>query len=205
VIKWRLITYYYELLFYILILREDATNLKNIICFLLVFGFLLTLSSHDITAQIKPKEYKITNSIHFSQKDLKYEDKNPFQAGIASFIVPGLALGQLYNGRYDKFAIHIGISAGIVGITSILLSEYPVNLDMEGNRRGDVGMTIFLSAALLYLGNWIYSIVDSVVTANNINKRNEYLNKARTQFDKFELGFATNEQKKLQVKLKLNL
>lgn len=173
---------------------------------IILFTSFLTLSffTSDVLSQTNFNEIRPDNQMTLS-KDLKYEDKNPFQAGIASFIVPGFALGQLYNGRYDKFGIHVCISAGIVGITSLLLSKYPVNIDMGGTQRGDVGMTIFLSAALLYIGNWIYSIVDSVITANKINKRNEYLNKTRTQLNNFELGLATNEQKKLQVKFKLNL
>ena len=121
--------------------------MKNIICLLLVFDFLLTISAHDITAQIKPKEYKITNSIDNSRKDLKIENKNPFQAGIASFIVPGFAFGQLYNEQYDKFAIHVGITLGCAA--TLLLLGPNLQLDIGGkSSKRSLGIGSFVSSSL---------------------------------------------------------
>ncbi len=177
--------------------------MKNKICLLLIFVVLFSLSNINAFSQLK--ENKTTNYPDISPKDLKYEDKNAAYAGFISFVVPGLALGQIYNEQYQKFRIHLFISAGIVILTSVLLSKYPVMIDFQGSSKSDAGTKILLGGILLYAGNWIYSTVDAVISAIKINKKNEYLNKANSSLDKLNIGFGLNDQKKLQVKLKLDL
>ena len=76
-------------------------------------------------------------------------EKSPGAAVALSLLIPGA--GQAYNEEYDKAAVHFVV--GIVTLATV--------------RGGDDDSAGF--AALIYLGNWIYSMVDGHKSAHRIN------------------------------------
>ncbi len=88
-------------------------------------------------------------------------EKDPFLAGTLSFIVPGAALGQLYNGQYLNWGIRIGVSAACFGISYAL-----------SNSKKAPG--IIAVALLVYAVNWVSSIFDASSSAEKINLRERY-------------------------------
>jgi hypothetical protein len=131
---------------------------------LLKFILLLFFFSFNSNAQLiskkefrlkdsKPSLIELNKNYDLTSKSSIAKNNSPFLAGSLSFIVPGAALGQLYNGQYLNFGIRLGISAiSFIGIAAIVL---PVG---EGN-----GNDVFVPLAILYVANWITSIVDAVI------------------------------------------
>lgn len=76
-------------------------------------------------------------------------EKSPGAAVALSLLVVGA--GQAYNEEYDKAAVHF-----VVGVVSLAMV-----------RSGDDDSAGF--AALIFLGNWIYSMVDAHRSAHRIN------------------------------------
>lgn len=76
-------------------------------------------------------------------------EKSPGAAVALSLLIPGA--GQAYNEEYDKAAVHFVV--GVVTLAAV--------------RGGDDDSAGF--AALIYLGNWIYSMVDGHKSAHRIN------------------------------------
>ena len=93
-------------------------------------------------------------------------EKDPFLAGTLSFIVPGAALGQLYNGQYLNWGIRFGISAACFGISYAL-----------SNSKKAPG--IIAVALLVYAINWVSSIFDASHSAEEINLRERYRKKKK--------------------------
>lgn len=131
--------------------------LSKFILILLIFAFnthsqLLSKKEFRLK-ESKPSYIELAKSIEPVSKSSIASNNSPFMAGALSFVLPGLALGQLYNGQYLNFGIRLGISAiSFVGIAAIIL---PVG---ESN-----GSDVFVPLAILYVANWITSIVDAVI------------------------------------------
>lgn len=78
-------------------------------------------------------------------------EKSP-GAGVAlSLLIPGA--GQAYNEEYDKAAVHF-----VVALISLAIMRNP-RVDDDAANFG----------AFIYLGNWIYSMVDAHRSAHRIN------------------------------------
>jgi hypothetical protein len=135
---------------------------RNITIFTIL---ILTLLSTSNAQLINKKEFRLKNSkpslielnknYDLTSKSSVAKNNSPFLAGSLSFIVPGAALGQLYNGQYLNFGIRIGISA----ISIIWLAEsgfFNLASDVKGN---DAWMPLLL----IYAANWISSVVDAVI------------------------------------------
>ena len=107
--------------------------------------------------------------------------KNPWVAGVMSFLVPGL--GQFYNKEYTKGTIHF--ATVVCGYTLFLLAveddviHYNYTsfsggsqasremVDVDGdNGVGGVGL-------LVAFGTSVWSIIDAPISANRINRQNE--------------------------------
>ena len=104
---------------------------------------------------------KIAKEPTMIQTARKKGDKNPGAAVALSLLIPGG--GQAYNEEYDKAAVHF-----VVGVVTFAM----VRGGLEDNvgsidRDGDDGAAGF--AALIYLGNWIYCMVDAHKSAHRIN------------------------------------
>ncbi len=83
---------------------------KNLIILSLMFVFLTypVHSQYLQSLKLKSTASVLTDTI----KSKPYRSGgNAFAAGALSLIVPGLALGQIYNGDWDQFSTHISISA----------------------------------------------------------------------------------------------
>ena len=78
--------------------------------------------------------------------------KSPLLAGTLSFIVPGAALGQLYNGQYVNFGVRLGISGIVV-----------LGFALSGGLSFERGNDAIIPLALLYAANWITSIIDAAM------------------------------------------
>jgi hypothetical protein len=131
-----------------------------------IFTILLLVSLSTSNAQLmNKKEFRLKDSntglIELSKpiepisKSIIAKNKSPLLAGTLSLIVPGAALGQLYNGQYLNFGIRIGISS----ISIIWLVEsgfFNFASDVKGN-------DAWWPLSLIYIANWVTSVVDAVI------------------------------------------
>jgi hypothetical protein len=131
-----------------------------------IFTILLLVSLSTSNAQLmNKKEFRLKDSkpglIELSKpiepisKNFIAKNKSPLLAGTLSLIVPGAALGQLYNGQYLNFGIRVGISATSI-IWLVESGFFNFASDVKGN---DAWMPLLL----IYTANWISSIVDAVI------------------------------------------
>lgn len=136
--------------------------MKNIVRHTAILLIVLISSSN---AQLKSKkEFRLKeskiNSIELikdyslTSKSSVSNNNSPILAGTLSFIVPGAAFGQLYNGQYINFGVRVGISA--LCITWLALSGTSLGSD------GKVSAA-FIPLLILYTANWITSIFDAVI------------------------------------------
>ena len=132
----------------------------------------------------------------------KLSEKDPLLAGTLSFIVPGFAIGQYYNGQINKFFVHSLISTGLI-LSFISLHGKFSDINFFGRERtGSIGSIAYM---LAYSTNWIWSIVDAIVSAKEINKQ-VILQKYRSESpDKIRLGFSLDQNKKLRLNFAIGL
>ncbi len=136
--------------------------LKNISIISILLIVLINASNAQL---ISKKEFRLkeskTNSIEliknysFASKSFALKNNSPLLAGTLSFIVPGAALGQLYNGQFVNFGIRIGIS--VLSIVWLAESGF---FNLASDVKGNDAWTPLL---IIYAANWITSIVDAVI------------------------------------------
>lgn len=133
---------------------------RNISIFtILLFSILSTSNAQLINnKEFRLKETKqsfieLSKPVDSISKSSIVKNKSPLLAGTLSFIVPGAALGQLYNGQYVNFGIRFGISA--ISIIGIAVTGIPF-----GN--GQLN-DAFIPLVILLSANWISSIFDAVI------------------------------------------
>ena len=99
--------------------------------------------------------------------------KNVYGAMALSFFIIGS--GQIYNGQPLKGVGQMGLAITGYGlILSGLGDDYDDYYDFGGGG-GSSGSTARVAVGLvLWSGTWIWSIVDAGITANRINRENEY-------------------------------
>jgi TM2 domain-containing membrane protein YozV len=94
--------------------------------------------------------------------------KNPFIAGVLSFLFPGA--GQLYNEDYMKGIILI--AAMIASVVTIVYTGIALGGQVMsgGMNNGFPAMYIvrIVIAGLIYMGIWIYGIIDGITTAQRL-------------------------------------
>ena len=133
------------------------------------------------------------------------EQKDPFKAGCISFFLPGFAFGQLYNEQNWKFYRHIGITGGclLLGALGVLnVGINPAGGPVHNNHVGEWLLGISLVA---FAGNWIWSVVDAVVSAVEINKQIMLQKYHSDILNKIELGFNINKNKQLKINFAFEL
>lgn len=108
--------------------------------------------------------YLLNDSIYVMNDSLKTSLKDPFLAGFYSFIVPGFAIGQLYNKDYLNWGIRFGVSATCLGVSYALLDSKKAP--------GIVAVCL-----LVYSINWVSSIFNASDRANEINSLKKYKRK----------------------------
>jgi len=135
--------------------------LRNILIFTILLLSLLSTSNAQLVNKkefllkdSKPSLIELSKPVEPISKSSIAKNNSPFLAGSLSFIVPGAALGQLYNRQYLNFGIRLGISA--ISILGIVLSGGVPHSDGKGN-------DALIPLALLYAANWISSIFDAVI------------------------------------------
>lgn len=120
-------------------------------------------------------------------------DKQPLLAGLLSFVFPGF--GQLYNGQYEK---GLGLFALCALLVMLLLDRLvispfasmarqaardgrvPVAEQMEGTRDvlasyGFVAWALIVIGIAVYLGLWIYTIIDAYRTCQRLAREADEL------------------------------
>lgn len=159
---------------------------------------------------------KLNNEISFMKDSVKNTQKlsykSPAIAGCLSFFVPGAALGQIYNENYEKFALHLGISAAIFTFAIIggQTHLYELGFGDVGGGPGKEGKRewIFTLCVLAYTGNWLWSTIDAIHSATMNNRELEQKRarlKSHTQKSiNYNFGFGLDRNNKLIFKTALN-
>jgi hypothetical protein len=164
---------------------------------LLMAVIFISTSSFTYAQYLKELKVKDTHSIFNDAITAKQytSEKSPLLAGSLSFIVPGLALGQIYNNVPSKIFRHLIISIGSFTLLMIAGEFGWFRLDIAcGANNHDTWIPY--SLGLIYLGNWIWSVVDAVITANNINKKVRIKNNRTFKTDNILFGIGLSRNNK---------
>jgi len=174
----------------------------------ILFVLLVFIYSAGLTNAQYLNETKLRNTTGFltdtTKKKIKLTEKSPLLAGSLSFIVPGLALGQIYNNVPSKIFRHLSISIGSFALL-IIAGEFGwFRLDIAcGANNHDTWIPY--SLIFIYLGNWIWSVVDAAVTANDINRQIKLQKYRSGIFDKLMFGLTLDKNKNLNLKFAFEL
>ena len=164
-------------------------NKYKLILFILAFCLSCSLSHAQYLSKLR-LPHNITDTINSTQT---LTEKSPLLAGTLSFIVPGLALGQFYNGQILKGVLHVSIS----GMGFVLF--------LSGMGPGGSNTSTAYAGFLLYLGNWIYTTFEAISAAENINKQIK-LQKYRSDImNRVKLGFNVDKNKQFNLKFAIEL
>ncbi|RPI15902.1 MAG: hypothetical protein EHM58_13020 [Ignavibacteriae bacterium] len=153
--------------------------------------------------QIKINTYTIKdNTSNFYQDTVikKPSLKEPFNAGLLSFFVPGA--GQFYNGETVNGAVRLGIAISCV--TAFIVSP-PFQIignvggGTESEKSESNGNVIKIISFLGYTVNWVLAIVDASYSASHCNEK--VLKEWNSR--KFNMGFYFNKYP--GVKITFNL
>lgn len=161
----------------------------------------LSFISCTINAQYL-REQKLIYNISLSKDSVqKLSPKSPLLAGTLSFIVPGFALGQFYNGQTNKFFVHSLISFGLATAWGIHRKSFKY-FGIVGAESIDLFGGLLI---IIYATNWIWSTVDAVVSANNINKQIKLQKYHSDIIDKLNFGITVNKNKQYNLKFAFDL
>jgi hypothetical protein len=178
-------------------------------CTKIILIVLIICSCSVTSAQLKDQLSLKQNSSLFidtNKNVTKLSEKSPLLSGMLSFVVPGFAVGKFYNEQISKFFIHSLISTGLI-LSFISLHGKFSNINIFGNifsneRTITIGSIAFM---LAFSTNWIWSIVDAVGSAKEINKQ-VLLQKYRSdKFNRFQFGLTSDGKKTLKFKFAINL
>jgi len=176
-------------------------NLK--ICFVSTAVIILFISCESYPQIISHNNFKLkeSTSVLADSQKTQLTEKSPYAAGYLSFLLPGLGAGQLYNEQNGKFIRHIGISAGLIVFTILAFEFDWMNVGIDANKNTG----IFFTVAGLYIGNWVWSVVDAVSSAKKINKQ-ILLQKYRSDImNKFKFGLTFDKNNNLNLKFSVRL
>ena len=109
------------------------------------------------------------------------EKKNVYLAMALSAVIIGG--GQFYNGQNLKGGIQLGL--GVVGFGLMLSGLADDDYYYSGNSGAAIRAAI---GGLLYSGTWLWSVIDAGISANKINKKNEYGHLIELNDNRFTLG-----------------
>lgn len=177
--------------------------MKKLIVLLLAVSFTYTVNAQYLKS-LKLNDEK-TSSLTLYQNDEEENVKEPVIAGELSFIVPGFAIGQMYNGQPGKAFIHIGVTAGSFFL--FLAGASGIHFNVGGNTAEDenqstLGPILVITSIAVFTGNWIWSVVEAVISANYINKKARLLKKYRAQKN-HEINFGIGLDRNLRFKAAL--
>jgi hypothetical protein len=155
--------------------------MKKIIALILAVIFISAINAQYLKS-LRLNDGK-TSPLTFYQNDDEKNVKDPVIAGELSFIVPGFGFGQIYNGQPEKATIHVGVTVGCILL--FLAGASGIHFNVGGNTVEDenqspLGPLVVITSIAAFAGNWVWSVVDAVISANDINKKAR-LQKYRTQ------------------------
>ena len=163
---------------------------SKIILMVLVLSFISCSINSQYISSLKLKQDITKDS---TQKVLS--EKSPLLAGTLSFIVPGLALGQFYNGQILKGMMHVAIS----GLGFVLFMS---GFDVGG---GTSNHGTAIAGFVIYLGNWIFTTFEAIGAAEEINKQVRLQKYRSDLINKFRLGLVMNKNGQFNLKFVLDL
>ncbi len=141
-------------------------NKIKIIPVILFLCFVINVNHAQYTSTLKLKgDLQLKDSAKVTSN---LSPKSPLFAGFASFIVPGMALGQFYNEQIFKGMVHMAISGIAFGMFASGMNP--------GGGSDNHGTAI--AGFVLFLGNWIYSTFEAIAAAEKINKQSSCRNTA---------------------------
>ena len=139
------------------------------IIILIIFNTSGNINSQYLTSLKLNESKALSSSIHLTNDEKNVKD--PVIAGELSFIVPGFGIGQIYNGQPEKALIHTSITVTSFIIAAISLGGISFSLGGSTSRDKSWGVAPFLISFGVFTVNWIWSVVDAVISANDINKK----------------------------------
>ena len=172
------------------------------ICFAAIAVFILLLNCESFPQTISHNNFKLkeSTSVLADSQKTQMTEKSPYAAGY--LFLPGLGAGQLYNEQNGKFIRHIGISAGLIVFTILAFEFDWMQIDFGGSHENQ---GIFFTVAGLYIANWVWSIVDAVTSAKEINKK-VMLQKYRSGLiNKFGFGLSYDKKNNINLKFSVKL
>ena len=153
--------------------------MKTIIGIIIILIILSqTVVKSQYSSELKLKENKSSSLLLIRNSNIS--PKEPVLAGFFSFIIPGFGIGQIYNGQPVKALIHTSITIASLAIAAISLSGISFSVGGSTSNDKSWGAVPFLISFGVFTVNWIWSVVDAVISANDINKKAR-LKKYRTQ------------------------
>jgi hypothetical protein len=169
-----------------------------------VFILQLSCESYPQTNLLNNFKLKENSGILNDSQKTPMIEKSLFGAGFLSFFIPGLALGQFYNGQENKAFIHIAVSAGLITFTIIYTSmtNYHFNIFERTSSKGSAPLTI---AVIAFIGNWLWSITDAVISAHKINEQVKLQKYSSDILNKIKLGLSFDKNKNLNLKFSVSL
>lgn len=175
-------------------------NRINILLIVIALCFASGITNAQYLKELKMKESSsISNNTLCEYQSV--DEKYPVYAGVVSFILPGLALGQLYNEQPKKFAVHISITGACVLVAALGIANFQFNVG-GGPTQGNptIGPLLFLISAGVFTGNWIWSVFDAVISANNVNKKVRLQKNRTNKIDNIRFGFGLDRNKNLNLR-----
>lgn len=178
------------------------TNIRNI---LISFIFLSSVSGLTNAQYLSELKFQNVTSLFTdtTKRIIRLSEKSPFLAGGLSFFIPGLAFGQLYNKQPEKFFVHLGITGASVLGAVLGIANFRFNVGGQTSNDGNttIGPVIFLISAGVFAGNWIWSVVDAVISANDLNKkvRLKYNRTFKTNNINFGIGLGRNNKPNFNI------
>lgn len=169
-------------------------NRYKLILFILIFYLTCSFTHAQYLSNLTLKN-NITDTVKSAQT---LTEKSPFLAGTQSFIVPGFGFGQLYNEQPIKCLIHSAISIPCIILAVVSLPH--TNIVEPGTGNGP-----FLISFSVFTINWIWSIVDAVISANKINSQVRLQKNNSDIFDKINFGLTVDKNKQLNLKFAFEL
>jgi len=135
----------------------------------------------------------------------KYKEvKSPELAGFLSLIVPGIGIGQVYNGQTAKSVIHLGISGlCVIGFMLGYFSPISPGGHTEGNE--SAGTVFMIISGSVFLINWVWSVADAVNSAKEINKLAAEKEKHTGILNNLRFGISIDKNRNLNLKFALGL
>ena len=144
--------------------------MKTIIGIIIILIILSqTVVKSQYSSELKLKENNSSSLVLIKNPDIS--PKEPLLAGFFSFIIPGFGIGQIYNGQPVKALIHTSITVASLVIAAISLSGISFSVGGSTSNDKSWGAVPFLISFGVFTVNWIWSVVDAVITANDINKK----------------------------------